>query len=364
MVCQKQDTRSVNALVVGEETVLNKWYHGYLWVALALFFPFIARLSTAPTVVDAIAFYVIGVVIWGSVLALVLYAWNRFRSYSNSPPKLHQESSPEISTNWSNASVTSDEKTIDSKPANSQHSDFRSQSSAAKSASIKVEFDVAGIEKTKLPTAQLDSVRSLEDYAYEVVAVELENNAQKKGIWTRVFAECNGDEKAMKVRYIKLRVEQLVAEELTRVESAKKKVQEEQENRNRTEQEEARKNQHLALMAERSRLGELISRGDFSEIEVPDEADTFLYCIRQNWTGRVKGMLELDIRYLAAIEGGSGNSVLHVAIAERNSAMAKLLIEYGASVTIKNGFYVSPLDAAKNAGLQDVVAAIEELKSQ
>lgn len=48
-------------------------------MALALLIPGIARLTTAPTIIDAALFYLIGVVIYGTVLSLILYLWGLFR---------------------------------------------------------------------------------------------------------------------------------------------------------------------------------------------------------------------------------------------------------------------------------------------
>jgi hypothetical protein len=55
-----------------------------------------------------------------------------------------------------------------------------------------------------------------EDTIYATVAEELESGKTDKGLWTRLFAECNGDEKQTKVLYIKRRVEKLMAAEKTR----------------------------------------------------------------------------------------------------------------------------------------------------
>jgi hypothetical protein len=51
---------------------------------------------------------------------------------------------------------------------------------------------------------------------YEAIANELECGETDKGLWTRLFAESNGDEKMTKVAYIKQRAAKLMEAERTR----------------------------------------------------------------------------------------------------------------------------------------------------
>ncbi len=60
--------------------MMNKWYRGYIWVAIVMLIPALVRMGSAPTVIDAVFFYLISIVVWGSVLSLILYAWSKFRS--------------------------------------------------------------------------------------------------------------------------------------------------------------------------------------------------------------------------------------------------------------------------------------------
>jgi hypothetical protein len=59
-----------------------------------------------------------------------------------------------------------------------------------------------------------------EERVYAEIAKELETGVADKGLWTRLFAECGGDEKQTKVLYIKQRVERLIASERARLELA------------------------------------------------------------------------------------------------------------------------------------------------
>ncbi len=52
-----------------------------------------------------------------------------------------------------------------------------------------------------------------DDAIYAVIAKELETGATDLGLWTRLLAECDGDEKKTKVAYIKRRAEKIAAME-------------------------------------------------------------------------------------------------------------------------------------------------------
>ncbi len=56
-----------------------------------------------------------------------------------------------------------------------------------------------------------------EDAIYAAIGRELETGSADKGLWTRLFAECDGDENRTKVAYIKQRAEKLKAIEQARL---------------------------------------------------------------------------------------------------------------------------------------------------
>lgn len=57
-----------------------------------------------------------------------------------------------------------------------------------------------------------------EDGIYAEIAQELESGLINKGLWTRLFAECDGDEKQTRVLYIRQRAERLIGAERIRLE--------------------------------------------------------------------------------------------------------------------------------------------------
>lgn len=200
-----------------------------------------------------------------------------------------------------------------------------------------------------------ESAKSLEDNAYEVVALELENNTQSKGLWTRLFAECNGDEKAMKVLYIKLRVEQLISAELAR-------VKEEDEAVRMAASREQEEKERLSQLSERALMQHYITNGQFEMIKIPDDASQFLRAILEHKLQLVQEFLERDVGYLGAC-GDYGNTPLHIAIVEGNPRIALLLIEYGAAVNVKNAFGVDLLALARSTrGMSNVADAIESAR--
>ncbi|MFZ5620684.1 MAG: DUF4328 domain-containing protein [Pseudomonadota bacterium] len=70
-------------------------------------------------------------------------------------------------------------------------------------------------DNTASQWSETDSVN--EERIYEAIARELETGSIDKGLWIRLFAECNGDENRTKVLYIKQRAEKLIYNERSRL---------------------------------------------------------------------------------------------------------------------------------------------------
>jgi hypothetical protein len=51
-----------------------------------------------------------------------------------------------------------------------------------------------------------------DEFLYEQVALEIEQNKKLKGLWTKLWTEADGDEKKATIRYIKARVQQMKQE--------------------------------------------------------------------------------------------------------------------------------------------------------
>lgn len=61
-----------------------------------------------------------------------------------------------------------------------------------------------------------DNMQNSEDGIYTAIAAELETGNTDKGLWTRLYAKCGGDERETKVLYIKERAERLMSSELAK----------------------------------------------------------------------------------------------------------------------------------------------------
>lgn len=57
-----------------------------------------------------------------------------------------------------------------------------------------------------------------EDAIYAEIATELERGTENKGLWTRLFVECDGDERQTKLLYIRHRAAKMIADEQQRLE--------------------------------------------------------------------------------------------------------------------------------------------------
>jgi len=66
------------------------------------------------------------------------------------------------------------------------------------------------------------NIKNLEDWAYEQVGEELNSNNPDKGLWTKAFAQADGDDKQTKVLYIRARVEKLITVEQARLSNLKR----------------------------------------------------------------------------------------------------------------------------------------------
>ncbi len=75
-----------------------------------------------------------------------------------------------------------------------------------------VEYEEAYSENT--PTIS-NSTNYDKDDVYDQIAEEFENGIEDKGLWTRLFADCDGDETKTKVLYIKKRAERLIVAQST-----------------------------------------------------------------------------------------------------------------------------------------------------
>jgi uncharacterized RDD family membrane protein YckC len=84
-----------------------------------------------------------------------------------------------------------------------------------------------------LPSSQNITITTMSDHSpaldedaiYAIIADEIESGKTDKGLWTRLYAELDGDEKKTKVAYIKQRIEKIMVSERARLEETQKAIQ-------------------------------------------------------------------------------------------------------------------------------------------
>jgi hypothetical protein len=192
-------------------------------------------------------------------------------------------------------------------------------------------------------TTQVDLIID-EERIYARIAEELETNTTNKSLWTRLFAQCEGDVKQIHVLYIKQRAERLIEAERERIEGV------------------ARERKAEAGRIEKLRLERLSLREKFLEggtvtgellntlrsLSGTYPAVTLLNCVRLNKMDEVRAML-VEEPLLVAVFNSDGDTPLHIAVREKHEAMARLLIEMGAPVEMKNRYDVTPVEYAHNS---------------
>lgn len=182
-----------------------------------------------------------------------------------------------------------------------------------------------------------------EDAVYEVVANEMDSGKMDKGLWTRLFAELDGDEKKVKIAYIKQRAEKLMAAERARVYELQRQQAEELARQDRNKEIEEEEKKRIEKLTVKARILERLERGESGPLSV----DGFLDAVRRGDINGVSQLLDKEEMYAAARDSSTGNTALHIAVAEKNDAMIRLLIQAGAPVSVKNSYGLTPTDFAK-----------------
>lgn len=215
--------------------------------------------------------------------------------------------------------------------------------------------DLASTDMTSTTSSTSTFAQQLvvdEDRIYAHIAEELETGATDKGLWTRLFAECNGDLQQVKILYIKQRAERLFEAEKARIEL---------EARERTTEAERKEELRLEGLSLREKLApknitkELTAQiGDLSRT---NRALSLLNSVRLNQQNAVTVLLNHD-PLLVAVSNSEGDTALHIALRERYVRIVQLLIESGARVDISNAYGVTPLELAEKSGLPELISLL------
>lgn len=122
-----------------------------------------------------------------------------------------REDDPMVLTKTANVSIPQGAAAMDA-------SRFEERSTATGTKSLETAVPQQSLSSQAPPTTIATAIQTDEDTIYATVADELESGNTDKGLWTRLFAECGGDENQTKVQYIKRRAEKLMAAEVARYE--------------------------------------------------------------------------------------------------------------------------------------------------
>jgi hypothetical protein len=187
-----------------------------------------------------------------------------------------------------------------------------------------------------------------EDRIYAAIANELEEGGTDKGLWTRLFAECVGNESQTKVLYIRQRADRLIAAERLRLEQAAREYAAE------TTRLEEQRLQRLSLrekFMDGNITAELSDR--LRALSNTHSAVTLLNKVRLNQLSDVSAMLEEE-PLLVAVANSEGDTPLHIAVREKYLTMVQLLLEKGAPAQAKNAYGVTPIDSANKVGHAEI----------
>lgn len=163
---------------------------------------------------------------------------------------------------------------------------------------------------------------------YEEIAKEMETGKTEKGLWTRLFAECSGNEQQTKVLYIKQRAEKLISAERTRLEK------------------EASERDAEAARAEAAKLKQLKGTADARLAAAVRDG---VYSIALN-------LLKDGVKPDGLDE--IGHSLLELARKRNDRNMIQLLEAYGAN-QVTSAYQVTPTsELAEGANMQNLYEAI------
>lgn len=195
-----------------------------------------------------------------------------------------------------------------------------------------------------------------EDAIYASIANELESGATDKGLWIRLFAECDGDENRTRVAYIKQRAEKLIAAEKLRLAAMKMHQKEEAARLETMRFAGLSIREQLRSSNRSSELAEKVKTLSRSLV-----AAEFRRKVRTNLLDDVEAMLRDNPLLVAAIDTDD-KTPLHIAVAEQHVVMCRLLLENGAPTDAKTMFGQTPLDFARNNRNQEIVEMLSAIK--
>jgi hypothetical protein len=187
---------------------------------------------------------------------------------------------------------------------------------------------------------------------YATIAKEFESGIADKGLWTRLFVECEGDERRTKVLYIRQRAERLLAVEKLRLE---REAREHVDEAAKLEPIRTNSMSLIELLRVRNFTKELLNR--LEDLSMTHAAVMMLNSVAQNNLQEVRDLIS-DEPLLVAVKNSKGNTPLHIAVREENLEMARFLLENGAITEVNNNDYWTPLQYAIYSRQDEMVSLL------
>lgn len=211
------------------------------------------------------------------------------------------------------------------------------QGEAASEKNDEAVLDALFEADSPLPEVNLDKI-------YEEVAEELDREKVDKGLWTRLYAEFDGDEKKVRVGYIKARAEKLIAEKSEEVRNARLRYEEKLKvlSQVKAKRDAIRSSIDSAFSDGRADVG-------VEKLSSTHTATLFLNSVRFNRINEAKSWLD-ENPLLIDVKDSGGMTALHIAAREGYADMAKFLIQKGALLTVRNYEGAVPLELSSDHG--------------
>ena len=210
--------------------------------------------------------------------------------------------------------------------------------------------------------APQESTMMDEDAIYDAIAKELDTGATDKGLWTRLFAECDGDENKTKVAYIKQRAERIRTLEQGRIAAIEKQREEAAAEIKKQRDETAAKFEQLRqqiAVARRKRLATIDvtdqQMENIASLGSTHTAAMFRDYVCTNDMAKTQELLKEMPLLTLHWEEAYGDTPLHLAVKHRLVQMTRLLIEHGAQIGQTNMDGDTPMDIAKKTGNREIV---------
>ena len=196
-----------------------------------------------------------------------------------------------------------------------------------------------------------------EEAIYEQIANEVDSGNVRKGLWTKLWAEADGDDAKVKLAYIRIRVAQ-IASDL-------------QEQRSRTKAEQEAKELADAKFAFEMKLGTVkeqlanLVKLPFKEIDnakmkvLRDGTQSaFWAAIRYGDIFHVRDLVEQNPIHVLFVDV-DGNTPLRIAVQIGNVEVARYLLACGIDPDKKNAYGVSARDQLAKNGTSEMVELFE-----